>query len=114
MRITPTLWIAAALFFFSSLPSLAAGPQVVSLRKDCPPTPDCTTPTSTTTCFCDAPKRATWLWGDGANDRQDPPSATDRVLVFAGPGDFGRLVCTTGGGYVSVIGSGRQFTTFSS
>lgn len=77
--------------------------DVVQLRKDCTGAADCFTTTSALTA---------WLWGGG---RSAPPSASDRVAVFVGPGSFDKLVCdatSTPTGWVSVIGSGREQTRF--
>jgi len=84
--------------------AVAADEDIVFVRKDC------SSIGSNQQCFGTMPDLQNWLW----NTRQ--PSATSRVSVHIGPGDFsvssGSHVfeCTAGNGYVSLIGSGPSAT----
>lgn len=103
------LAVASLHFALTSVPTHAQtidpSASVVHLRKTCG-IDDCFTQTSDLT---------TWLWGGGGSDRSSPPSASDRVVVHVGPGEFDPFVCdgsTEERGYVSVVGSGRQTSRF--
>jgi hypothetical protein len=106
----PNLFLAVALLVAAGAAPVHAqtidpSASVVHLRKSCD-IDDCFTQTSDLT---------TWLWRDQGGDRTSPPSASDRVVVHVGPGDFDPFVCdgsTEERGYVSVIGSGRQTSRF--
>jgi hypothetical protein len=81
--------------------------RVVQLRQDCPE--------GVALCFETTAALADWLWMPGG--RATPPSASDRVLVVAGPGTFDKFICdasTTPRGWVSIIGAGRDVTRFES
>lgn len=99
------LWkVVLTLLFFSVLASNPANAvinnnaDIVQLRTDCTGLDDCFTTMSDLT---------NWLW----NVRK--PTASSRVKVAIGPGNFGRFVCpsaTPRNGYVSLMGSGRSVT----
>jgi hypothetical protein len=94
---------ALALLTLLALAPATAGAQVPSiayLRTDCTGVSDCFTSTAALT---------TWLWGGG---RSPAPTSGDRVTVHVGPGDFDPFVCPSGGGHVTVLGSGRDSTRF--
>src|SRR5512145_3060273 len=83
--------------------------SVVHLRTSCTDTP------AWEWCFTSTSALTDWIWRDGPTDRTNPPSATDRVLVLAGPGDFPKFICDGTGtprGWVTVIGAGRDHTRF--
>jgi|GEM_PF-4991006 len=85
-----------------------ANARVVELRSDC---------TGVSNCFTSTSALTDWLWGGGPGGRANPPSSSDRVVVLAGPGTFGRFDCDGSAatqGYVSVIGAGREFTRLES
>ena len=88
--------------------------QVVYLRKSCL----LQGTTYQDNCFETTAALTSWLWGSGGTVRANQPSASDRVHVEAGPGDFGPFECSgqlsdsPRKGYVSVEGAGREATRF--
>jgi hypothetical protein len=85
-------------------PSIDSSASIVHLRTDC---------TGVSNCLTDTGDLTEWLWGGDVGDRDPSPSASDRVTVRVGPGDFAPFRCTgSGNGYVTVIGSGRDATRF--
>jgi hypothetical protein len=93
----------------ASAQTLDANASVVHLRKSCSDV------SSHEWCFTSTAALTDWIWRNGPSDRTNPPSATDRVLVLAGPGDFDKFVCngiSTPTGWVTVIGAGREHTRF--
>lgn len=108
MRFTQLCSLAIASVFSTaafSAPAIDNDADIIYLQKSCALPgggfqDNCFTTTSAVT---------TWLWGGGANDRNQLPSANDRVVVRVGAGSFSTFACDHKG-YVSVVGSGREQT----
>ncbi|MGH7287126.1 MAG: hypothetical protein ACREI8_03810, partial [Myxococcota bacterium] len=104
MRLLAGVLACAGALLLGSVSTPASGQSVVHLRTDCAGVSE--------TCFTNTELLTEWLWNGG---RSPEPSASDRVLVLAGPGNFDYFECAGSGidrGYVTVIGAGRDITRF--